>query len=116
MQIEDCSKDELVYLIRRRCLYTPDDIEFDILMYRQERDREKASSCTSAAGESLKKYIDIMAPYAGKAICVIPDSVFKSAADALKNWEKHIAKWAQIERKMSRRNKRIMELLDREEN
>lgn len=111
MKLEDISKDELIYLIRQRCICNLDDIEFDVLMYRAEKCREEAKKNGERANGLLGNYIDLLKPYAGKQLFTIPDTTIKRANEAMGQREECLKKERRKEAEYNKLHKRIDEIL-----
>ena len=99
MKLNDCTKDELIYLIRRYALL-PCDFETAILFYRQDKVMEQCHICQDEASALLVKYIDLMKPYDGKSYGEVPDKIIQQARQNIKKLE-------QLEAQYEKYSKRI---------
>lgn len=83
MKLKDCTKAELIFVIKRLQLYSLSDGHYIQLALRdvgEERERKKMDEARKAADYAFQKrqeYIDLLAPYEGKRLVDIPDSVLK---------------------------------------
>jgi hypothetical protein len=79
MKLEDCTKDELIYLLNRRCwsyISSTSELEFDVLMYRSE-ETSKAMSCEAEKEtEALAEYTELLKPYAGERLIDTPERIY----------------------------------------
>lgn len=90
IKLEDCTKEELIYLLRNKALIKADEAEFYILMYRADKVRKQAARESELEIKALSEYTTILRPYSVKPIG-IPDSVLKKADHAFKRYRKHVA-------------------------
>lgn len=59
MKLEDCTKDELIYLLNRRCwsyISSASELEFDVLMYRSEETNKAMGREAEKEAEALAEY------------------------------------------------------------
>lgn len=106
MKLNDCTKDELIYLIRRYALL-PSDFESSILFYRQDKVMEQRYICQDEANALLRKYIDLMKPYDGKPYGEVPDKVIQQARRNLEKRKRCIKKLEQLDAQYEKLSKRI---------
>ena len=117
MKLEDCTKEELIYLLRKRHVYTfeaPEQLEMDVLLYRSDRCLASESENLEKSEQAFKRYVDILAPYNGKRIADIPDNVFKKARAAMNEREKYEKAWERDNRRWEKIQARIEELMGKE--
>lgn len=98
MKLEDCSKGELIYFIKRNMFYEPDRLEFDILMARSEAASNRAAAEGSKACDALKEYTDLLMPYDGKRLMDIPDEVIDKARQSDKYHKRYDVLGKQIDK------------------
>ncbi len=98
MELEDCTKKELIWLIRYRCFHTANDFEFDILTHREEENQKAASAAFERASRALDEYCELIEPYGGKPLNSIPDSVMHKAAEKMKNREAALKQYNRLEK------------------
>lgn len=102
MKLKDCTKAELIFVIKRLQMYSLSDGHYIQLALRDveaERDRRKFDEAKRLSNYSFQKrqeYIDLLAPYDGKRLVDIPDSVFNKASAAMREAEKADRKWNKI--------------------
>lgn len=110
MKLNDCTKDELIYLIDR---YGPRpfDFELSILFYRQDKVMEQRHICQDEANALLGKYIDLMKPYDGKPYGEVPDKVIQQAKRNFEKRKRCIKKLEQLEAQYEKHSKRIDRLI-----
>jgi len=115
MKLEDCTKEELIWLIQKRCYHTSNDFEFDILMRRSEENRKSGSAAFERASNALGEYCSLMRPYDGKPLNSIPDSVIHKAASKMKLRESAMKEYDKLEKQYKEIQKRIDEILKEED-
>lgn len=102
MKLKDCTKEELIFVIKRLQLYNLSGSHYIQLALRdveEERDRRKmdeARKVSDYAFQKRQEYINLLTPYEGKRLVDIPDSVFKKADAAMREAEKADRKWNKI--------------------
>ena len=102
MRLKDCTKEELIFVIKRLQLYNLSGSHYIQLALRdveEERERKKmdeARKVSDYAFQKRQEYIDLLTPYKGKRLVDIPDSVFKKADAAMREAEKADRKWNKI--------------------
>ncbi len=106
MKLNDCTKDELIYLIRRYTLL-PSDFETDILFYLQEKVMEQRHICVDEANALLGKYIDLMKPYEGKPYGEVPDKIIQQAKRNFEKRNRWIKELEQLDAQYEKLSKRI---------
>lgn len=110
MKLNDCTKDELIYLIDR-CGPRPFDFELAILFYRQDKVMEQCHICQDEANALLGKYIALMKLYDGKPYGEVPDKIIQQAKRNMEKRERYIKKLEQLEAQYEKLSKRIDRLL-----
>lgn len=102
MRLKDCTKDELIFVIKRLQMYSLSDGHYIQLALRdvgEERERKKMDEARKIADYAFQKrqeYIDLLAPYEGKPLSDIPASVLEKADSAMKEAQKADRKWNKI--------------------
>lgn len=103
MTLKECTKDELLYIIKR--LSFPNRVEENYtiqralveLEYKREGKKlNEAERLNKVADEKLAEYNSIISPYIGKSYAEIPDNVLKKAAAVLKEREAAEDKWMRL--------------------
>lgn len=107
MKLEDCSKEELIYFLKRNAFIDTDRLEFDVLMYRSEAAAKKASHERTCAIKAFGEYAEVMRPYEGKPIIDIPDSVFKKARSPFNRYKQHTEAAARYDKQYDKIQKQI---------
>lgn len=111
MKLEDCTKEELIFCIRRRCILKADDIEFDVLIYRNEKAVNAEARHNDAASDCLQEYIDLLKPYEGRSMNEVPMDTIKAASAAMKRRELYTEKANREHKKYEQIRKLMDELL-----
>lgn len=111
MRLEDCTKEELIWLIQRRCPHIAKDFEFDILTHRDEENQKAASEAFERASNALGEYCDIIRPYEGKPLSSMPESVINKATAKIKIRETALKEYAKLEKQYHEIQKRKNEIL-----
>ena len=106
MKLNDCTKDELIYLIHS---YGPlrFDLELAILFYRQDKVMKQRYICRDEVNALLGEYIDLMKPYDGKPYGGVPDKVIQQAKRNLEKRKRCIKKLEQLDAQYEKLSKRI---------
>lgn len=109
MKLEDCTKEELIHVMRRTMFFKEDRIEFDVLMLRSENTRKKADEEFDKYQKDASEYLELLKPYVGKPLKDLPDSVLNKALTAeqnrsrhYKNYEKYNKEEAEIQKQINR--------------
>lgn len=114
MTLEDCTKEELIYLLRKNHCYAftePRQLEIDVLLYRSDRCTKSEAENQQKEAQASRRYVDIMAPYNGRRIADIPERVFKKARAALNEREKYEKAWHRDNARWNKIQARLNELL-----
>lgn len=106
MKLNDCTKDELIYLIDRY-VSIPFDFELAILFYRQHKVMEQRYICQDEVNALLREYIGLMKPYDGKPYGEVPDKVIQQAKRNLEKRKRCIKKLEQLDAQYEKLSKRI---------
>lgn len=102
MTLKDCTKEELIFIIKRLQFYSLSDSHYVNLALRdveEERENKKlaeAKRLSKYSAQKRQEYIDLLAPYEGKRILDIPDSVIKKADSAMKAAQAADKKWNKL--------------------
>ncbi|WP_312938861.1 hypothetical protein [Oscillibacter sp.] len=113
MKLEECTKDELIWIIQNRCFRSAEDFEFDILMLRGEKINSASSAEFKRANSALGEYCRLLEPYSGKPLSSIPNAVLSKANEWMKVREAALKKYDRLEkqyREISRHTDRILGL------
>lgn len=102
MTLKDCTKEELIFVIKRLQLYNLSGSHYIQLALRDveaERDRRKfdeAKRLSNYSFQKLQEFIALMASYDGKRLVDIPDSAFNKAYAAMREVKKAEREWNKI--------------------
>ena len=91
MRLEDATKEELVWWIRKNQFafkYELKSFTNDILFHRSEAYQKKAREAGDRYLDALKQYEALMSPYNGQPLAKIPDEVIYQAADLSRKMER----------------------------
>lgn len=91
MRLEDATKEELVWWIRKNQFafkYELKSFSSDILFRRSEAHQKKAREAGNRYLDALKQYEALMSPYNGQPLSQIPDEVIYQAADLSREMER----------------------------
>jgi hypothetical protein len=115
MKLEECTKSELIWFIKRRCFYESKDLEFDVLMYRAEKIRKASADEFKNSNDALGRYIELLKPYEGKPLFSIPDALLHKATAEMEIRETAIKRYESLEKRYNALQARIDSLLDEKE-
>lgn len=102
MTLKDCTKEELIFVIKRlqfHNLFGSHYIQLALRDVEEERERKKideAKRISDYAFQKRQEFIDLLAPYEGKLLSDIPASVLEKADSAMKEAQKADRKWNKI--------------------
>ena len=101
MTLTDCTKEELLTIIDRLMLISPnayhvDRILNDLESERNERKYDKAGALLKTIREKTQAYIDLIGPWEGKPVMQIPKSVLDKGAQLLSEKENAEREWAKL--------------------
>ena len=103
MKLSDCTKADLLWIIKTMCKYDLSDPSLqralNDLEWEKERDRlARADQLVKTARDASQRYIELMKPYEGMPLIEVPMNVLKQADAALA--ESHAAnkQWAKLMR------------------
>lgn len=100
MKLTDCTKADLLWLIKRMCQLNLSERELrialrDLEFYKEQQRNEKAHQMLKKQQDATQRYVDILRDYEGKPIKDVPMAVLKEADAALaeakaadKQWRK----------------------------
>lgn len=101
MRLEQYTKEELIWLIRKLCAYSRSDHDLrravNELKYVKELERlDKAEKELSRSVDAYREYADLLAPYNGMPEADIPLEVLTKASAALMECLAASAKWKRL--------------------
>ena len=101
MNLSDCTKADLLWIIKTMCKYDLSDLSLqralNDLEWEKERDRlARADQALQASSAAYPGYMELMAPYDGASLTDVPMDVLQQADAALA--ESHAAnkQWAKL--------------------
>lgn len=114
MELEECTKEELIWLIKHRCFHTAKDFEFDILTHRSKINQKAASAAFERANSALGEYCRLLIPYDGKPLISIPDTVIHKATEQMKIREAALRQYERLEKQYLKIEARTDKILEQE--
>ena len=103
MTLKECTKDDLLYIIKRLSFphrveenYTIQRALVELEYQREDKKLKEAERLNKVADEKMAEYNSIISPYIGKSFAEIPDKVLKKAAAVLKEREAAEDKWMRL--------------------
>jgi hypothetical protein len=111
IKLEDCTKSELIWFIKRRCFYEIKDLEFDVLMHQAEETQKASSEELKKSNDALGRYIEVLKPYEGKPPSSIPDFLLHKATTEMEIRETAIKRYELMEKRYKALQARIDVLL-----
>ena len=101
MNLSDCTKADLLWLIKTMCKYDLSDrnlrLALNDLEYEKEQERfDRAKQLLQVSSAASQRYIELMKPYEGMPLFEVPMDVLQQADAALA--ESHAAnkQWAKL--------------------
>lgn len=102
MTLKDCTKEELVFVIKRLQMYSLSDGRYiqlalrDVEEERENRKLEEAKRLSGLQNQKMQEYIALMRPYEGVPLMDIPENVFAQADAAIKEAQAADMKWRKL--------------------
>ncbi len=100
--LKDCTKEELIIIIERLQFYNFSNsyyVNRALLDVEEERENKRlaeAKRLSNYAAQKRQEYIALLAPYEGKRILDIPDSVIEKADATMKAAQAADSKWNKL--------------------
>lgn len=100
MTLRECTKTELIYVVRYLARNT--DALFlnrallDVANQREKKKYDKAKRLTELSMRKWKEYTELLAPYEGKLLTEVPGEVFNEAYAALQAAKKADKQWEKL--------------------
>lgn len=101
MKLSDCTKADLLWIIKTMCKYDLSDrnlrLALNDLEYEKEQERlARADQALQASSAASQRYVELLKPYEGMPLIEVPMDVLKQADAALA--ESHAAnmQWAKL--------------------
>ena len=101
MKLSDCTKADLLWIIKTMCKYDLSDrnlrLALNDLEYEKERKRfDRADQLAKTAHDASQRYIDLMKPYEGLPLTDVPMDVLQQADAALAESRAANKQWAKL--------------------
>lgn len=102
MNLKDCTKDELIFVIKRLQLYSLSDRHYiqlalrDVEEVREARKLKEARRLSGLQNQKMQEYIALMHPYEGMPLKDIPENVFARADAVLQEARAADMKWRKL--------------------
>ncbi|MEG1564850.1 MAG: hypothetical protein RR365_14175 [Bacteroides sp.] len=77
MQLEDCTKKELIYFIRNSGFFSHKDLEREVQSCRSYAALKKQRDADEAGSHALGRYIELLAQVDGKRIADVPLDILR---------------------------------------
>ena len=101
MNLSDCTKADLLWIIKAMCKYALSDLSLqralNDLEWEKERDRlARADQALQTASAASQRYIEFLIPYEGMPLLEVSMDVLKQADAALAESRAANAQWAKL--------------------
>ena len=101
MNLSDCTKADLLWIIKTMCKYDLSDLSLqralNDLEWEKERDRlDRADQLVKTARDASQRYIELIKPYEGMPLTDVPMDVLKQADAALAESRAANKQWAKL--------------------
>nr|WP_326174971.1 hypothetical protein [uncultured Oscillibacter sp.] len=102
MKLKDCTKAELIFVIKRLQMYSLSDGHFiqlalrDVEEEREARRLREARQLSGLQNQKMQEYIALMRPYEGVPLKDIPEDVFAKADAVLREARAVDMKWRKL--------------------
>ena len=101
MRLSDCTKADLLWIIKTMCKYDLSDrtlrLALNDLAYEKERERiDRADQLVKTARDASQRYIELLKPYEGMPILDVPLDVLNQADAALAESRAANKQWAKL--------------------
>lgn len=101
MNLSDCTKADLLWIIKTMCKYDLSDLSLqralNDLEWEKERDRlARADQALQASSVAYQRYIELMKPYEGMPLTEVPRDVWRQADAAMAEYRAENAQWAKL--------------------
>ena len=102
MKLKDCTKAELIFVIKRLQLYSLSDGHYiqlalrDVEEEREARKLREARQLSGLQNQKMQEYIALMRPYEGVPLKDIPEDVFAKADAVLREARAVDMKWRKL--------------------
>lgn len=101
MNLSDCTKADLLWIIKTMCKYDLSDLSLqwalNDLEWEKERDRlARADQALQASSAAYQRYMELMAPYDGASLTDVPKDVLQKADAAMAESRAANKQWAKL--------------------
>lgn len=101
MKLSDCTKADLLWIIKTMCKYDLSDLSLqwalNDLEWEKERDRlARADQLAKTARDAFQRYIELMKPYEGTPLMDVPIDVLNQADAAMAEYRAANRQWAKL--------------------
>lgn len=101
MNLSDCTKADLLWIIKTMCKYDLSDrnlrLALNDLEYEKEQERlDRADQARQAASAASQRYIELMKPYEGMPLTEVPMDVLNQADVAMAESRAANKQWAKL--------------------
>lgn len=101
MKLSDCTKADLIWIIKAMCKYDLSDLSLqralNDLEYEKEQERfDRADQLAKTARDAFQRYIELMKPYEGTPLMDVPMDVLNQADAAMAEYCAANNQWAKL--------------------
>lgn len=102
MTLKDCTKEELIFVIKRLQFYHLSGEYYiqralcDVEEERERRRLEEARRLAALQNQKMQEYISLMRPYEGVSLMNVPEDVLNQADAAIKESQAADMKWRKL--------------------
>lgn len=101
MKLSDCTKADLLWIIKTMCKYDLSDrnlrLALNDLEYEKEQERlDRADQALQTASAAFRRYIELLKPYEGMPLIEVPMDVLQQADAALAESRAANKQWAKL--------------------
>lgn len=101
MKLSDCTKADLLWIIKTMCKYDLSDrnlrLALNDLEFEKEQERlDRADQALQTASAALQRYIELLKPYEGMPLLEVPMDVLQQADAALAESRAANKQWAKL--------------------
>lgn len=102
MMLKDCTKEELIFVIKRLQLYSLSNDHClrqalgDVEEEREARKLREARRLSALKNQKMQEYITLMRPYEGMSLMDVPEDVLDRADAAMKEARAADMKWRKL--------------------
>lgn len=112
MELEDCTKEELIYFIKQNGFLIERELAEDVLFFRSDKARDEEHQLYLIADEHYNNYVALMQPYDGRPLVDVPDATVTKAEAEYALWVEYIHKTKLARKRTDRIQKQIDDYLN----